>query len=442
MSNKKIRWIPIGIAAGMGIMLINNFLMKNNSETGVTEPEHNVYTTVITEKTIAPQIKGYGSVVAKNTWNAISEVQGKVTYINPKLQRGNFILADEVLIKIDPTSYQIALNKTQANLANAEAERDQLSIEKQRLEHALKIEQKNLALEERELTRMRSLKKKGSISTSELEKQQRAFYNKQLTVTDIHAQVNQLPFRFNALNAQIAQNQSQIEQAQLDLSHTEINMPFTGRIVEVFAELQQVVSVGEKLIHAQDISQLEIEAKVSTQQLVKLINSIKRNQPNFIRDSATPNIQDANLTAQILLRNANQDKQWQGRVTRIAGEVDDRIGTVGLVIEMDFDFLAYAKQDNPDSAPLVSGMFVEVIIDGYPQQQLTVPLSALHNDNLYLVTADKRLQIQPVEVIFIRNQTAVIAADNLTAQQAIVVSDVVPVANGLKLNPTTWSQGQ
>ena len=148
------------------------------------------------------------------------------------------------------------------------------------------------------------------------------------------------------------------------------------------------------------------------------------------------------MTAQILLRNASSDKHWQGRVTRIAGEVDDRIGTVGLVIEMDFDFLAYTKQNNLESAPLVSGMFVEVVINGYPQPQLTVPMSALHNDSLYLMTDAQRLQIQPVEVLFIRDQTAVIAAGSLQAQQAIVVSDVVPVANGLKLNPTPWQLEQ
>ena len=85
-------------------------------------------------------------------------------------------------------------------------------------------------------------------------------------------------------------------------------------------------------------------------------------------------------------------------------------------------------------------MFVEVTVNGQIQPQLTVPLAALHNNRLYLVDEDNRLQLQTVDVLFIRDQVAAIKADGLKVGQQVVLSDIIPVANGLKLAPTVWAE--
>lgn len=440
MKISKAKWIPIGLVAGIAIMMFNNTIMKKDTTTALKEPEQHVFSTQITRQNIAPQIKGYGNIAAKNTWQAISEVQGKIIYLNPKLQRGSFIAANELLLKIDPSRYQISLNNAQASLANIAAEKDQLDIEKLRLQRSLKLEKNNLALEKKELTRLTSLRKKGTVSQSNLEQQERVYLDKQLSVSNTQAQVNQLPYQLNALNAQLAQAQSQVEQAELDLSHTIITMPFSGRIIDVTAEQQQVVNIGATMILAHDVSKLEVEAKMPARQLAKLVTSVKANHERMTNLTQVPDIAIAKLTAKVILRNAKIEREWQGKVTRILGEIDNRMGTAGLVVEVDFDFVEFIKDLNSNDLPLVSGMFVEVVIDGYPQEHLTVPLAALHSDSIYLIDENQRLQIQPIDVAFIREQEVAIIGAGLKAGQEIVVSDVLPLTNGLKLKATAWQK--
>ncbi len=440
MKLHKLKWLPIGLAVGIGILMINNKLMEKKVDLQIKEPEHPVYTTRITEQLIAPQVKGYGNVTAKYSWQAIAEVSGKVIYKNPKLQRGTFIDAGEELLRIDPAPYQLALDKMEASLDNTLSEEEKLTVEQDRLRLSLAVETKALALEKKEYERQQKLHKQGTLSASSLEKQQRNYYNKQLIINDLEAQINQLPARFKALAAQKSQAQSQVEQARLDLAHTVITMPFTGRIIDVSAKLQQFVSTGSSLILAHDVSKLEVEAKMTPMQLGRLAYSIRLQSDRFDELTSVPDIDIAQLKAKITLRSASAERHWQGRVTRILGEIDARTGNVGLVVETDFDFLDFIKRNNPGESPLISGMFVEVSVDGYPQQHLTVPMEALHNDRLYLVNEDNRLEVQPVQVLFIRDQTAAIQAERLQNGQQIVLSDVVPVANGLKLAPTPWPE--
>ncbi|PKH07812.1 efflux RND transporter periplasmic adaptor subunit [Moritella sp. Urea-trap-13] len=440
MKKSKLLWLPIGVATGLGIMAINNTIMKKDVVLEVIEPAQSVYVSQIQTQSIAPAVKGYGNVVAKNKWQAISEVNGKVLYKNPKLQRGTFINAGVELIRIDPTSYQLNLNTAQANLDNINSEVEKLDIEKQRLTRSYQVESKTLALEEKEYQRNIKLNKKGTISASSLEQQERVVYNTQLQLNDLKAQVKQIPALRRSLEAQISQAQSQIDQAKLDLEHTIITMPFNGRIIDVSAELQQFVSTGNSLILAHDVSKLEVEAKMPTSQLSRLIHSLKQDREILDNLNAVPDIAIANLTAQITLRNSSSETHWQGKVTRILGEIDARLGTAGLVVEADFDFLEFVKRNDPNDSPIISGMFVEVTVNGQALPQLTVPLQALHNNRLYLVDDDNRLQLQEVEVLFIRDQVAAIKAEGLSAGQQIVLSDIIPVANGLKLAPTVWTE--
>ncbi|QUM75771.1 HlyD family secretion protein [Moritella sp. 24] len=440
MKKSKLLWLPIGVATGLGIMAINNAIMKNDVVLEVVEPTQSVYVTQIKTQNIAPAVKGYGNVVAKNKWQGIAEVSGKVIYKNEKLQRGTFINAGVELLRIDPTSYQLSLNTAQANLDNINSEVEKLDIEEKRLTRSYQVEGKTLALEEKEYQRNIKLNKKGTISASSLEKQERIVYNTQLQLNDLKAQLNQIPARQKALQAQITQAESQIDQAKLDLEHTIITMPFNGRIIDVSAELQQFVSTGSSIILAHDVSKLEVEAKMPTSQLSRLIHSLKQDREVLDNLNAVPDIAIANLTAQITLRNSSSETHWQGKVTRILGEIDARLGTAGLVVETDFDFLEFIKRNDPNDSPIISGMFVEVTVNGQAQPQLTVPLQALHNNRLYLMDEDNRLQLQDVDVLFIRDQVAAIKADGLKAGQQIVLSDIIPVANGLKLAPTVWTE--
>lgn len=433
----KFKWIFLAFIAGFIFIFLLKTVLKNEIKGEIAEPEFDVYVTKVKQKTIAPLISGFGTIKPKVQWQSLAEVSGAVTYKNAKLARGEFIEKDTLLFKLDDLPYQLALAKALASKASVETEAVKLEIEKARLQTSLAIESKKLLLEKNEYTRQKSLNTKGGISNSQLEKQQLSVFAQTLKENELQASVKQLPARKNAIDAELMQAESLIKQAQLDLSHTEISMPFSGRIETVDVELGEFVAIGRHLLSAQDFRLLEVEAKISIHQIHQLMSSLAANKN--ISDTSLPNIEAVGLDAKIKLSHASLKSSWNGKVTRISGQVDARVGTVGLIVEIPFNF-KMLKDKPRGQLPVISGMFVEVQVEARSVTVLTVPKQALHGERLYLVDQDSRLQILPVEVLFIRDNDVAIAADSLKAGQQIVVSDLLPVSTGLKLKSFAWSE--
>jgi len=67
-------------------------------------------------------VAGQGNVEAKHATMMMSQVSGKVIELSPNFVAGGFFQAGEVLVKIDPADYQVALKTAKANLAQAKAQ--------------------------------------------------------------------------------------------------------------------------------------------------------------------------------------------------------------------------------------------------------------------------------------------------------------------------------
>ncbi|WP_022942808.1 efflux RND transporter periplasmic adaptor subunit [Psychromonas hadalis] len=388
---------------------------------------------------IAPVIHGFGIIKPKVQWSGVAQVKGDIVYKLATLARGEFIKQGTLLLRIDQTPYQLALATAVANKASVETEFEKLEIEKQKLHLSLELEKSKLFLEETEYQRQKSLAKKGTLSKSQLEKQQRAFIIQQLKIKELQSAIKLLPVQLNAIKATHSVAKSQIQQAQLDLNHTQIKMPFDGRIEQVNSEMGEYVSLGQVLFTTQDYSLLEVEAKIPVHQLRRLSATFK--QGATLQKGEFPQLAALNLPASVTFQSAFVHATWQGTLKRISGQIDLRVGTVGVVIEIPFDFKAFIKGDS-EQLPLISGMFVEINIEGAKAAQLVIPKKALHGGRLYLVDKESRLKIVPVETLFSRDGWVVIKAGYFSVGDQIVVSDLLPVATGLKLKTVEWESEQ
>jgi multidrug efflux pump subunit AcrA (membrane-fusion protein) len=85
--------------------------------------------------------------------------------------------------------------------------------------------------------------------------------------------------------------------------------------------------------------------------------------------------------------------------------------------------------------PLLTNMYVEVTLKGRTvHQQLVVPRSAVHDSRIFICNQDNRLEIRPVTVKFHAGDLTVIDS-GLEQGQILVLSDVVPAINGMRLKP-------
>lgn len=437
----KLKWILLAVILGILVIIGLKQLMKVEVSSENVEVEHPVYTTKIIIKNIAPLIQGFGVTKAKVQWNALSEVKGSLVYKYDKLSRGEFIKKDTLLLKIDATPYKLALATAIANQASIKTEFQKLAIEKDKFTLSLKLEKRNLSLDKKEYNRQRLLSKSGTISTSQLEKQQRTYTIQQLKVKDISAQLDQIPARLNAIKASNTQAQSQIQQAELDLTHTLINMPFDGRVEQVNIELGEYTSIGQTLLTAQDYSLIEVEAKIPVHQLRRLSPTFSK--AVLLSSDTLPRLEKLKLPAKVSFNSALTHASWQGLLTRISGQVDLRVGTIGVLIEIPFDFKAYLNNENK-TLPLISGMFVEVEINGLTGSHFVIPKKALHGDRLFLVDENNRLKIQPVDVLFTRDNWVALSPKGINEGDVIVTTDILPATTGLKLKivKPTITQGE
>ena len=76
-----------------------------------------------------------GSVKPRTETTVVAEVSGKIVDVSPNFIAGGFFRDGEVLLQIDPSDYEAALKRAQANLASRKA---QYADQKARSEQAMK----------------------------------------------------------------------------------------------------------------------------------------------------------------------------------------------------------------------------------------------------------------------------------------------------------------
>lgn len=426
---KPRKWvIIIPLIAGIAAIA---FLKKNKVEP-VQEPlkEKAKLVRVITPPSpvITPRATGHGTVQPSRSWQAVAQVKGKIVEKHPQLQKGAILQANTLILRIDPTDYQLAIAQTEADIQATQAQLQELDAKAANTRASLKIEQAALALNEKELQRKRQLVGQGSVSRSDLESQERSQLGQQQSVQAQHNTLNLIPSQKALLQAQLARHQATLTAARRNLDNTEIRLPFTSRIASADVEQEKYVREGEVLATADGMERVEIETQIPIDQMSNLLSS----EPGADAIDLNGSLQqpDLQLSARVELREGSLVASWPARFARFSDTLDPKTRTVGVIIEVDAPYAGVLPGKRP---PLIKGLFVEVALSGKPSQgKLIVPRSALHGGNIYVVSQEGRLDIRPVKVALLQPEFAVI--DNgLTAGEQIIVSDLNPAISGMLL---------
>jgi multidrug efflux pump subunit AcrA (membrane-fusion protein) len=93
------------------------------------EPEHKIRTetALLVEalpakaETLNMIIESYGTVKPRELLKLVAEVKGQIVSLGPAFKEGSFIKKGMTLIKIDPRSYQLEVDKRKVEIKQAEA---------------------------------------------------------------------------------------------------------------------------------------------------------------------------------------------------------------------------------------------------------------------------------------------------------------------------------
>ena len=394
-----------------------------------------VETVSLEQQLIAPLAVGFGKVVPKVEWKAISEVTGQIVYRHPDLEKGQVIPAGTEVLKIDPLDYELKLIQAEADLKSSQTSLAKLNQEEDNLNQTLKIEKNRLVISNKELQRKQDLRKKGLTSQSDVDLQQQSALSQQKLVLDIANQITLMPDEKRVAEAVIKVNVSKVKEAQRSLDKTTITLPRAMRIAQVDIEQNQVVNLQQEMFVAHGINIMEVEAQLSIHDMQTLASSFTQ----FPRDAAgIPTPDQAPIKASVQLNSGSLNLSWPAKVARISETVDENQATAGIILEITQDY----SQLQPDSAtPLVNGMFVKAEIEGVANLSWVLPERALHGDKIYLMDDNSRLQMVNVEVLYRRDNQVVVNGELQTGDK-LILNDLLPAIEGMLLKESNSQKAE
>ncbi len=329
------------------------------------------------------QVRSQGTVVPRTRTNLISEVSGVVVEVAPAFIVGGTFAKGDVLIKLDPTDYQVAKQRAEAMLLSAEA---QLLSEQARSQQAQKEwEMTGRPLEEAPVLALRT------------------------------------PFLAEA-QSRLLQAKAELRQAEVKLQRTVIRAPYRGMVSAKSADVGQYVAIGSRLAELFAIDFAEIRLPM-TQKDLSMLGDLA------LLDSADSGNIRVELTGSV----NGQQSRWEADLVRSEGTINERNRVQYLVARI---IDPYNLEDNSQPAPLLMGTFVEAQIQGKTIDQVyPLPRHALRSGNrVAVVDANQRLALKSVEYQF-EDQSYYYIDQGLEGVVEIVTSGMGVMVEGMKLKP-------
>ncbi|KPJ78331.1 MAG: hypothetical protein AMJ54_04105, partial [Deltaproteobacteria bacterium SG8_13] len=109
----------IGLGAAVFLILTAN--KPQLEKTKPPPPVPMVRATPVKIDTVAIPIRGEGTVRPLREISLIPEVSGRVVFVSPKLVGGGGFARNEMLLKIDPVDYQLAVTLAAARVKDSES---------------------------------------------------------------------------------------------------------------------------------------------------------------------------------------------------------------------------------------------------------------------------------------------------------------------------------
>jgi len=436
---KKFTILPIILIIAIVIVVV---LVKIKSP---AEHEEKGYPQKVVEVITAQKIPfrasaiAFGHVEPAVLLKAKSEVSGKIVYIHPNLEKGASIDQGTVVLRIEPTTFEISLNQSTAALAGSQSALTQLQVEEKSTKSALVIAQKKLTVQKKELERMQQLIVKGTISQSALDREEQAVLSQRQQIQDIQGKLSSFASRRAAINAQIKQSESLVNKSKDTLGRTEISMPFDARVGAVLVEEGEFVQAGGTLFEALGVQAVEINARLPLNQFRNLISGLfDLNDNPSISLSSASSLQTALAQMQLearvrLVGNSSEPSIWEGQLIRLSESVDPIRDTLGLVIAVNDPYEGVIPGVRP---PLLKGMYTSVELFSPASPALVLPRKAVHQGRVYVAETDDTLSIRTLDILFTQGNLVVVAdTENagIKVGERVIISDVIPVMDGLPL---------
>lgn len=374
--------LPIAIL--VGAFLVFMILVRNPERLEAVAPEQALATVrvaTVQPESVTLQVNSQGKVQASRRLSLSAAAAGPVDWISPSLVAGGYFAADEVILRLDSSDYQNALERSRTSLEQAETE----------AQHAAS-----------ELARYTELAARRLVSESQ--------------VQDLQRQADVTAGRVRDARASVAQ-------AELDLRRSEIRAPFASVVESTSIELGQHANRGQELAVLLSADDVEVRLPLALAQLGYLDIPLGH-RGELPADVAPP----VTLTGMY----GGQMHNWQGKLVRTEAGIDATNNSVQAIVRVEQSATAGTNGEEVTTVPLPVGLYVEAAISGKTIDGIfALPREVIRgNSQVLVVDAENKMYFRDVEIMRLESDRVLIQS-GLRAGERICMSPIQAVVNGM-----------
>ncbi|MEH6832104.1 MAG: HlyD family efflux transporter periplasmic adaptor subunit [Sulfitobacter sp.] len=258
------------------VQMIGGAVQSRMSDERVAPPaRERVFTVnVLTAEagTQTPVLESFGEIASRRTLELRAADGGRVVFLAEGFEDGGSVKAGDVLVRLDPADAQSAFERSQSDLADAQAEaRDAVrGLALAQDEVAAAQEQADLRL--RAAQRQTDLAGRGVGTAAATEVAELAASAARQAVLARRQALAQAEARIDQSATSITRAQIALAETQRRLDDTVISAPFDGTLSGANVVEGRLVTVNERLADLIDPDDLEVSFRLSTAQYARLLD--------------------------------------------------------------------------------------------------------------------------------------------------------------------------
>ena len=397
------------------ILIASGYLMNQLADSRKERPKrvqkeavYTVQTQILEASLNQPTISVYGELVAGRTLNLTSLVNGTVAEINPNVKPGATIKKDEVLIKLNPFPFEIAVTEAEANLKEAEASIIEIQARIGTEENGLERTREQMELAQSDLDRAKTLLARNAVTQRTVEERELAMSQRRAAFQTSQSNIAIQEAQLEARKATLLRLQALVRQAKENLRKTTLKAPFDAVIQATNVELGQTITSALNIITLYEAATLDAEFVLSDGQYGRLVAN---------------NADIDGRTVDVIWKVGASTLKIPATIDRVGAEIASSRGGVAVYARLDKS--AISKGVRP-------GAFVSVAVpDQTFEQTFRIPETALfEGDTVYVVDEDSRLSARKVTIAAFDGQS-IIVGGGLNAGDEVIITQIAEVGEGI-----------
>ena len=358
---------------------------------------------------VTPVLTSFGEIRSRRTLELRTAAGGTIVELAEGFEEGGQIDAGELLLQVDQSDAQAALDVAMTDLTEAEAEQREavaaLALAREDVEAA----QEQLDLRSQALERAQSLFKRQIGTEAAVESAALAEASAKQSVLNRRQALAQAEARVDQAATALARRQIALAEAERGLAETSLVAEFPGTLSNVTVVKGGLVQNNERVAELVDPSALEVSFRISTSEYARLLD-----------DDGKLIASDVTVTLEVL----GADLVTTGKISRESAAVGD--GQTGRIL--------FAQIDKPQG--FRPGDFVTVQIQE-PELRfvMAVPASAVDSAGTVLVLGEEdRLDVANVSVLRRQGDNVIVRSRDLRGKE--IVAERSPLlGEGIKVRP-------